>query len=295
MVSRLMWLLMAAALFTGCSGANSPDADLALPRAAAATPTPLVRAPTTPPRPNPPATPTTMPPTPAEPVEPVEAAADDPKADTVGSVPPVEADSGEVSSDIESDPTTAWISRRFMSASGIEVVWSEIEGAVEYQVHRLQRSTDDEPDESEMNDANLVHSGSEKGVFLDAGVTPGTRYWHGVRGLDADGVVLAVGWHRTVAITDEQPPDSVQLSLERQIGSVLLTWSAPAENYQLHSYRILRAVDGGPAETVAQTWNLDQISFLDTDPPQAVVTYSVVAFDFHWNGSEPTELTLDLS
>lgn len=209
---------------------------------------------------------------------------------------PLEAyDPNDVPAATETNASTAWISRRSMTAVSIEVVWSEIEGAVDYQIHRLGRTGTATPDESEMTTENLVHSTETSGAFLDTSVVANELYWYGVRGLDAQGEVLLVGWHDTAAVTDEQPPEQVALQAEFSNGSVFLTWEEPEENFQLHSYRILRAVGSEEPEVVGATWNLDQRSFVDNDPPQELATYSVVAFDFHWNDSLPAEVTIDPS
>ncbi len=212
------------------------------------------------------------------------------------SPPPVEAfDASATQPATDIDPTSAWISRRSMSSSAIELVWSAPEGSAEYQVHRVPGTSDMQPDDSEMSAENLIHTGDFNGVHVDDAVTEGTRYWYGVRGLDADGAVVSTGWHLAAAITDDEPPAQVELTAEQTDGSVLLSWNQPAENYELHSYRILRAVGNEEPEVVASTWDINQTSFIDDDPPDELVTYSVIAFDFHWNGSEPSEVTLDRS
>lgn len=216
-------------------------------------------------------------------------------AESPNSVAPLAANDENAQPSGEVDSTVAWISRRSMTASSIEVVWSAPEGGVDYQVHRLDRTGDVPPSATEMTADNVIHAGAETGTFVDDEVTEGATYWYGIRGLDVDGVVLSTGWHATAAVTDEQPPAQVEVSIEQTNGSILLAWNEPEENFQMHGYRILRAVDGGEPEVAATTWTLDQRSFIDEDPPAALTTYSVVAFDFHWNESEPTEVTLDLS
>lgn len=211
--------------------------------------------------------------------------------------PPVEAydPDAEPVSDVETDPTTAWISRRSMSAERVEVVWSAPEGAAEYQIHRVLWEDRAEPDGSVMTADNLITTGDVVGSFVDDDVTDGEQYWYGVRGVDADGNAISVGWHWVAAVTDDQPPSKVPLSAQQpDVSSVLVSWSEPEENYQMHGYRILRAVGDSEPEVVATTWDLNQMSFLDSDPPSGTVTYSVVAFDFHWNDSEPAEVTLEL-
>ena len=196
----------------------------------------------------------------------------------------------------EAKSTSAYISRLSMSADTIEVNWSETEGVAEYHIHRIPRTSDDEPPLEAMNADNLIHVTDAGGRFADEEVVAGMEYWHGVREFSADGDITAHGWHRTAAIDDEEPPSTVEVTAVAENGGVLVTWVPPDENYQLHSYRVFRGVDGEPPESIAVTWNLDQISFIDDEPPSsAEVVYEVVAFDFHWNRSLPGRVTIDLS
>lgn len=209
--------------------------------------------------------------------------------------PPLEAyDENQRSADDSApDPTSAWISRRAMGSESIELVWSAPVGASRYQVHRLPRSSPIAPNSSAMSVDNVLFEGDATGTFVDAQVNEGDLYWYGIRGIDENDEVLSSGWHQAAAFTDEQPPDPVDLTVDSSDDSVLLSWNEPAENFGMHGYRILRAVGSGEAEIVATTWDLNQRSFVDGDPPQGNVTYSVIAFDFHWNDSAPTEVNVD--
>lgn len=183
-----------------------------------------------------------------------------------------------------------------MSADAIELTWSaSTEGAVEYQVHRVERTSETRPELSEMTSDNLLHTATEAGRFTDDTVSEGTRYWFGVRALAADGTVRAHGWHGADAVTDTTPPSLVgNLTAELVDGEALITWTTPEENYELHGYRVLRAVDGGELESLATTWRLDQTSLIDDElPASGTVTYGVKAFDFHWNDSEVALVELD--
>ena len=294
------WALVAVAfVLAGCSGSTVPDA-LAAEQDGAATTAPAEQAVDD-------ALPALS--DAADPDEPDSDDAGSPDADSAvdsdagsqsgasGEVSPIEAfdPNAEPPAAGEVDTSRAWISRRSMSASEIEVVWSTPEVSSEYHVHRLPRTSDIEPDSSLLTDANRIHVADEQGVFVDTGVTAGERYWYAIRGIDDGGAVQSVGWHLTAAVTDTQPPSAVEFDLEERDGAIFIEWDEPAENFELHSYRILRAVGDGEPEVVGATWTLDQRSFIDETPPQAVVTYSVVALDFHWNDSEPTEVTVDLS
>lgn len=196
----------------------------------------------------------------------------------------------------EANGKTAYISRLLMTSKTIEVHWSDTEGVAEYHIHRVPRTSDDEPRVQAMTADNRIHVADEGGRFTDRGVDAGAEYWHGVREFSADGDLTAHGWHRTAAIDDEEPPSMVDgITAVAQAGEVLVTWTRPDENYQLHGYRVFRGVDGAPPESIAVTWRLDQMSFIDDEPPtSAQVVYEVVAFDFHWNDSAPSGVTIDL-
>ena len=70
--------------------------------------------------------------------------------------PPLEAPDENITF-TEPDSSDAWISRRSMEATSIEVVWSAPEGAVEYQVHRLGRTDLARPQATELTESNRLH------------------------------------------------------------------------------------------------------------------------------------------
>lgn len=183
-----------------------------------------------------------------------------------------------------------------MSDTSIEMTWSTFEGAVEYHLHRVPKTSEDEPGTELMTSDNRLHVATDIGRFVDDGVETGARYWYGIKALDSDGVLMAHGWHRADAVTDEEPPSPVgNLQVVLEGGEVLVSWDRPDENYELHSYQVLRGVDGEEPQVISNTWNLDQRSFIDDRPPvSGTVTYLVTSLDYHWNTSDPAEVTIDL-
>lgn len=183
-----------------------------------------------------------------------------------------------------------------MTSESIGVGWSNDERATEYEIHRVVRTSDERPPVEAMTAETLIYTTDAEVRFTDEGVEAGTQYWHGVRTRSADGDLVAFGWHPTAAIDDEQPPIFVDaITAVAENGEVLVTWSEPDENYELHAYRVLRGVNGEPTEQIAVTWDLSQRSFVDDEPPASgQVVYEVVALDFHWNKSEPSSVTLTL-
>lgn len=181
----------------------------------------------------------------------------------------------------------AWISRTLMADDRIEVTWSTVEGAGFYHLHRIRSVSDAVPDLGMMTSENQFLVADDSGVYVDTKVETGARYWYGVRALDANGALVSYFWHLAVAVTDEEPPAPVgAASATVEGGGVRVSWTQPSENYELHGYRLLRAVDGGAPEILRETWDLDETSFVDADPPPGgVATYTIVAFDLHWNES----------
>lgn len=191
---------------------------------------------------------------------------------------------------------SAYLSRVTMSNTSIELTWSDSEEAATYQIHRLP-FTEDEPPVEAMTAENIVHNADDGGRFIDDTVEVGARYWYGIRHLTADGVVARFGWHRADAVTDTEPPTKVKaLQAVPENGEVLVTWEPPDENYELHGYTVLRSVNDEELESISTTWRLEQRSFIDDRPPSGGnVTYAIVAFDFHWNDSEPAKVEVDLT
>lgn len=216
---------------------------------------------------------------------------------TESTVAPVRPYDDSPSSTVEYVSTSVWISRLEMTSTRIEMQWGTFDGASEYQLHRVPRTSDTRPIPDVMTADNLLHVADNSGQFVDDAVEENTSYWYGVRAFSAEGTPMAIGWHRADAVDDTEPPGVVEiLSAELRDGEVLVTWAEPDENYELHSYRILRGVNGGELESLAVTWNMDQRSLLDDDPPRTgTVTYAVDALDFHWNRSspEPFELAVE--
>lgn len=228
---------------------------------------------------------------------------------TVAEVPPAtvtEAESSTVAplrphDDAPPAPTSAvddsvYITRESMSATSIGVKWSTHDDAVEYHLHRVPRTDDRRPSPDAMTDDTLLQIVFDAGRFVDEGVVAGSRYWYGLRALDAGGVPVAHGWHRTAAVTDTEPPSPVgSLTAGFDNGEMLVTWTRPDENYELHGYQILRGIDGEEPTSIIRTWNLEQTSFIDDEAPTSgIVSYAVVAFDFHWNDSAAVQVDVDL-
>ncbi len=184
-----------------------------------------------------------------------------------------------------------------MTATEIAIQWSAPEGAAEYELHRLPRDSDVMPGAEAMTEASFVESVEAVGAYEDPSVREGEQYWFGVRGLAADGTLLAHGWHAVDAVTDEQPPAVVgDLTAVVVDGEIVVTWTRPTDNYELASYLVSRAVEGEELESVGAAYNPDQTTFID-DPAtlSGAVTYSIVALDVHWNKSDPATVVVNVS
>ena len=230
------------------------------------------------------------------PEESATAAVSDESGSSEGSVTPLEAiDPDAAQATPVSNSTSAWISRVNMSAESIELTWATTDNAVEYQLHRVPLSPTP-PAAEVMTAENLIHTTDGAGRFADDTVEAGTQYWYGIRSLSANGDILAHGWHRADAVTDLEPPAAPTVTASAQDGGTLIEWTVPDEGYELHSYRVLRVVDGAEPELVGITWNLDQLSLFDDMPLDSDdVVYQVTASDFHWNRSAPGQTELAAS
>jgi len=157
-------------------------------------------------------------------------------------------------------------------------------------------TTDTKPDPSVMTAKNRFHIAYDIGRFVDNEVEAGVRYWYGVSALSADGAQIAYGWHRADAVTDTEPPAEAEpITAMFDNGAVMVNWTQPEDNYELHSYTVFRSTDGDEPEAMATTCSPEQTSFTDDRPPATgTVTYSVVAMDFHWNKSLPAKAEVDL-
>ncbi len=195
-----------------------------------------------------------------------------------------------------SNPAAAWISRKSMTASAIELKWSTNEGVAESHIHRIKCTSDSKPDITAMTNNNLIHTATEAGSFTDLGVEAGSKYWYGIRGLSADGDLISSGWHKAAAVDDEEPPSVVDgITATAKDGNVTVSWEQPTDNYKLHGYRIFRGIDGETPKHIAATWKLEQTTLIDDQAPTTGrIVYEIVAIDFHWNKSEPGRVEIDL-
>lgn len=193
--------------------------------------------------------------------------------------------------------TSVYVTRTSMTSDEIRIKWSAPEGAAEYQLHRVIRDSASRPEVDAMTEDSFVGDVEFTGTFEDDSVEEGTLYWYGVRGLAADGTLLSHGWHLGYAVDDTESPTMVgDITAVLSDGEIVISWSRPTDNYQLHAYRVYRAIEGGKPEGVVATWDLDQTSFVD-DPAvlSGEVTYSVIAFDVHWNQSDPATVVVTVS
>ena len=237
---------------------------------------------------------------PSEPDSPTTSSDQDPDGASEPSEPvdPLRS-AGDAQPEIVVGDNGAWISRRSLAASSIEVTWSngESDDDVDFTIHRLVQTDVQPPEASDLTTDNLIHSADDVGNFVDDGVDEGTRYWYGLRVLTPNGDLTGFAWHEAVAVDDTEPPSVIaELTAVTEGDNVLVSWSEPSENFELHSYRVLRGIDGAEPETVATTFDVEQRSFLDdTAPESGEVVYQVDSLDFHWNRSEIAQVVIDLS
>ena len=181
-----------------------------------------------------------------------------------------------------------------MTASSIQLYWSEYEAAETYQLHRVV-ADDVDPRDVVLGEATLLTSSAAIG-FVDTAVVAGAQYYYFLI-VDTPAGPTAPRWTEAHAVTDVTAPSKIT-GLEASVTEegIELTWDRSADNYLFARYAIRRAEDDGESIYYGTGWAIDQTTFIDDRPPQtaATVTYEVIATDFHANTAEPTVITVAL-
>ncbi len=196
----------------------------------------------------------------------------------------------------DEEPTN-WVARTYMDDSRVEVVWSPVDGAEQYQLYRLLR---DDADYAAIIDgvftnAALVYEGPEYG-YIDHEDVPSGVFLTYVLVAEVDGSVSPPRWTEALTITDTEAPAPIE-NLEAEVtdDGVLLSWDPSADNVEFAAYNVVYLADDGSWQYIGGGGDVGQTSFLDTEPRTGSNTYQVRAFDFHDNGTEPAEITVDVA
>lgn len=192
-----------------------------------------------------------------------------------------------------------WIGVVSMSASAVEVTWSEVEGAdVVYQLFRFETEPSLDKENVDL-DAPFVEVVDAIG-YVDESVEPGGFYTYILRVI-ADDEVLTRRWTDVLAVDDTTPPTKiVELEASVTAEGVLLEWAPSSDDVEFGSYGVFRTDGGGEPQYIGGGGDVGQTSFLDTTvfgdgaPPDGVASYEVVAFDFHNNRSDPSVIEVTI-
>lgn len=190
-----------------------------------------------------------------------------------------------------------WVARTYMDDARVEVVWSPVDGAERYQLYRLPRDDADYDAIAEgvFTNAQLVYEGSDYGFIDDQSVPSGVFLTY-VLVAEIDGAITQPRWTEALTIADTDAPTPVEnLRAEVTVDGVLLSWDPSTDNVEFAAYNVVYLAEDGSWQYIGGGADEGQTSFLDTEPRTGANTYQVRAFDFHDNGTEPAEITVDLA
>lgn len=227
--------------------------------------------------------------------------------------PPVEASPDEtITAEAEpvrpvptqvSDETSHWVGVNSMSASAVDITWSEVEGdEVVYQLFRFETEVFENGSETK-EAVDLDRPYAEvigERSFVDEAVEPGTFYTYVLR-IIADDAVLERRWTDVLAVDDTTPPARVEdVEFEVTAEGVLIEWSPSSDDVEFGSYGVFRTDGDGDARYIGGGGDIGQTSFLDDTvfgdgaPADGLARYEIVAFDFHNNRSAPAVIEVTL-
>ena len=192
---------------------------------------------------------------------------------------------------------TNWVARTYMDDSQVEIVWSPVDGAENYQLYRLLRDDADYAaiDDGVLTGATLVYEGDQYG-YIDHENVPSGVFLTYVLVAEVDGVVTVPRWTEALTVTDTTPPTPIEdLAAEVTDDGVLLSWSPSSDDIEFAAYNVVTLAADGSWQYIGGGADESQTSLIDTDPLPGVNTYEVRAFDFHDNASEPAEIQVDVA
>jgi len=178
-----------------------------------------------------------------------------------------------------------WIGRNLMTSSSVELVWSEIKSnSANYRVHRFERTNGLNPDTAIFSDLSKVYAGKAT-TWTDSHVKPNQFYTY-VLDVNVDGKALPRRWTEALTVDDNEAPAAITgLRAEITADGVLLSWNRSADNVEFAAYSI-SIVEDSHLKYIGGGADLEQTSFLDNRPQPGLITYAVVAVDFHNNRTE---------
>jgi len=189
-----------------------------------------------------------------------------------------------------------WVARTFMDEGRVDIVWSPVEGAESYELYRLPTVEADYAAiaQGDLDGAERVYEGQEFG-FIDNEDVPANTFLTYVLVADLGGVITEPRWTETLTTTDITPPTPIAgLTGAVTDDGVLLEWQASSDDVEFAAYSVSVLGEDGGFQYIGGGADETQTLFLDNAAPNGAVTYRVQAFDFHDNGSEFAEVTIDV-
>lgn len=185
-----------------------------------------------------------------------------------------------------------WIGRDLMTSSSVKLVWSTIKGdSVSYRIHRFERNNGFNPDTAAFSDSSEVYSGESVTTWTDNNVKPNQFYTYILEAKVGD-KTLPRRW--TVALTadDTEAPEPINgLRAEITADGVLLSWNRSSDNVEFAAYSV-SIVEEDRLKYIGGGADIEQTSFLDNRPQLGLITYAVVAVDFHNNRTDAAMISV---
>ena len=188
-----------------------------------------------------------------------------------------------------------WVARTFMDETRVEVVWSPVDDAESYLLYVVPTAQTDYAAiaAGELGDAELVYDGPEFG-FIDENV-PADTFLTYILVAEVVDATTEPRWTEALTTTDITSPTPITgLVATNTTDGVLLEWEPSFDDLEFAAYSVSVLNELGSFEYIGGGSEENQTSFIDTEPSSGPVTYLVQAFDFHDNGSEPAQITIEV-
>ena len=190
---------------------------------------------------------------------------------------------------------TNWVARTFMDETRVDIVWSPVDDADAYRLYVVPtaQANYEALALGDLDGTELVYEGLEFG-FVDANV-PANSFLTYVLVAEVGGAFTEPRWTEALTTTDITSPTPITgLSATVTDDGVLLEWEPSFDYVEFAAYSVNVLNDTGNFEYIGGGTEENQTSFIDTEAPSGPVTYLVQAFDFHDNGSEFAEVTVEV-
>ena len=228
----------------------------------------------------------------------LEATENEPVVSSTTTTPPVLEPADPVvraAENIEPIVESNWVARTFMDDTRVDIVWSPVDGAETYRLYRLPTVEADYEAIAlgEIDGADEVYEGPEFG-FVDPNV-PANTFLTYVLVAEVGDATTEPRWTEALSTRDVTPPTPITGLRGTVIDDgVLLEWEPSFDDVEFAAYSVNVFLDDGSLQYIGGGTEENQSSFIDNAAPSGSVTYLVQAFDFHDNGSEFAEVTVDV-